>query len=109
MSSRKKLFWSLFSLALAALSVWAVLSQSRKWSLGSMVESLANAKLGFLAAAIVCTALFVLLEAVAIRTLLKGIGYPQSLGHSLLYSTSDIYFSAITPSATGGQPAPFSW
>ena len=105
MSGRKKLFWSVFSLALAALSVWAVLSQSRKWSLRSMVESLANAKFGYLAAAIVCTALFVLLEAVAIRTLLKGIGYRQSLGHSLLYSTSDIYFSAITPSATGGQPA----
>ena len=43
MSVRKKLFWSLFSLLLAALSIWAVLSQSRKWSLENVLESLKNA------------------------------------------------------------------
>ena len=105
MSGRKKLFWSLFSLGLAALSIWAVMSQSKKWSLGDMVESLRQADPLWLLAAIACTVLFVVLEGVALSVLLKGIGYRQPLSHCMLYSTSDIYFSAITPSATGGQPA----
>ncbi len=105
MSWRRKLFWALFSLGLAALSIWAVLSQSRKWSLGGIVESLWNADPLWLAAAVLCTVLFVVMESAALSALLKGIGHPQPLSHNLIYSTSDIYFSAITPSATGGQPA----
>ena len=105
MSTRKKWFWTLFSLALAALSIWGVLSQSKKWSLTGILESLLTADPLWLGAAVVCTALFVLLEAVALFVLLKGTGYRESFSGSLLYSTSDIYFSAITPSATGGQPA----
>ena len=105
MSGRKKLFWSLLFLVLAALSIWAVLSQSRKWSLAGLIESLRQANPLWLAAAILFTVLFVVLEAVALSVLLKGIGYRQPFSHTLLYSTSDIYFSAITPSATGGQPA----
>ena len=105
MSGKKKVFWSLFSLALAALSIWAVLSQSRKWSLESIWESLKQANPIWLGAAVACMVLFVLLECVALGQILRGIGYPQSLRRTLLYSTSDIYFSAITPSATGGQPA----
>ncbi len=105
MSGKKKVFWSLFSLALAALSIWAVLSQSRKWSLESMLESLKNANPIWLAAAVLGTVLFVLLEGAALSRILKGIGYSRPFSRNLLYSTSDIYFSAITPSATGGQPA----
>lgn len=105
MSGRKKLFWSLFSLGLAALSIWAVMSQSKKWSLADIVDSLRQADPLWLLAAIVCTVLFVVLEGVALSVLLKGIGYGQPFSHCMLYSTSDIYFSAITPSATGGQPA----
>ena len=35
----------------------------------------------------------------------KAFGYKRKFRKALVYSTSDIYFSAITPSATGGQPA----
>ena len=105
MSGKKKLFWTLLFLVLAALSIWAVLSQSRKWSLAGLVESLRQADPFWLALAILFTVLFVVLEGVALSVLLKGIGYRQPLSRAMLYSTSDIYFSAITPSATGGQPA----
>ena len=105
MSVRKKLFWSLFSLLLAALSIWAVLSQSRKWSLENVLESLKNADKFWLAMAVLCTVLFVVLEGVALGSVLKRIGYRRPLRRNLLYSTADIYFSAITPSATGGRPA----
>lgn len=105
MSGKRKIFWSLFSLLLAGLSIWAVLSQSRKWSVESMLESLKSAKPGWLCAALVCTALFVVLEGAALCRILREIGYARPLSRNILYSTADIYFSAITPSATGGQPA----
>lgn len=105
MSGKKKWFWSLFSALLAGLSIWAVLSQSRKWSLESIWESLHQADAKWLAAAILCTVLFVVMEGVALSTILSGLGYRRPFSRNLLYSTSDIYFSAITPSATGGQPA----
>lgn len=105
MSRKKKWFWTLFSLGLAALSIWGVMSQSKKWSLGGILESLRNADPLWLGAAVLCTALFIVLEAAALSVLLKGIGYRENFTGCLLYSTSDIYFSAITPSASGGQPA----
>ncbi len=105
MSGKKKLFWSLFSALLAALSIWAVMSQSKKWSLESIFDSLNNADPVWLCLAVLGTALFVVFECAALSSILKGIGYPRPFSRNLFYSTSDIYFSAITPSATGGQPA----
>ena len=32
-------------------------------------------------------------------------GYPAKRSHGFVYSAADVYFSAITPSASGGQPA----
>ncbi|MBR6880344.1 MAG: flippase-like domain-containing protein [Clostridiales bacterium] len=102
---KKKIFWSVFSLLLAVLSVVAVMSQSGGISIPELIEALKSAKPGWVAAAVISTACFIFLEGVAICSILKGIGYRRHLGRGLIYSTSDIYFSAITPSATGGQPA----
>ncbi len=105
MSTRKKAFWSLFSLLLAVLSVWAVLSQSGSASLPRMAASLHRANKWWFIAAVICAALYILLESAALRCILKSIGYRNSFLRTSLYSTADVYFSAITPSATGGQPA----
>lgn len=105
MNTKKRLFWSLFSLLLAALSIWAVLSQNRKWSPAQLVESVREANPWWLAAAVCCTMLFVVLEGAGLCSILKAIGFRRPLSRGILYSTADIYFSAITPSATGGQPA----
>jgi uncharacterized protein (TIRG00374 family) len=47
----------------------------------------------------------VLYEALALMVILYVFGYPQHLYHGLVYAAADIFFSAITPSASGGQPA----
>ncbi|SCW55914.1 hypothetical protein SAMN02910456_01852 [Ruminococcaceae bacterium YRB3002] len=105
MDSKKKIFWSIFSLVLAGLTIWAVLSQSKGISIGEIVKSAADGNKYWLSCAIVSVALYIILEGVAICAILDGVGYKRSAARGLLYSTSDIYFSAITPSATGGQPA----
>lgn len=105
MERKKKLFWALLSLLLAALSVWAVLAQSGDLTLAELWDSLRDANRPWLLAAVVCGGMFILLEGAALCCILRGLGYRQRLDRGFLYSASDIYFSAITPSASGGQPA----
>lgn len=105
MNGKKEVFWSLFSLLLAALSIWTVLSVSGSISPREMAEEIAEARKPWLFAAVFCAGLYVFLEGEALWCILRGIGYRRGVGSCLLYSTADVYFSAITPSATGGQPA----
>lgn len=55
--------------------------------------------------AVGCLVISILSEAVNLGILCRKIGFPRSLRQTTVYASSDIYFSAITPSATGGQPA----
>ena len=48
---------------------------------------------------------FILFEGFALVVLRRAFGYRRGVWSGYIYSASDIYFSAITPSATGGQPA----
>ena len=105
MKNKKNLLWSLFSLLLAALTLWAVLMQSGDMPLRQLWAEIRDAKKAYLAAAVLCGALFILLEGEAIRCILKAAGYKSRFREGLVSSAADIYFSAITPSATGGQPA----
>lgn len=105
MEHKKKLFWALSSLLLAALSVWAVLSQSGGLTVTELRDNLRDANRLWLTAAVVCGGLFIFLEGAALCCILRGMGYRRGLDRGFLYSASDIYFSAITPSASGGQPA----
>ncbi len=105
MDKKKEIIWSVVSLLLAGLTVWAVFKQSQGISLQDIVECFKNGNKAWILCAVVCVAAYIVLEGIAILSILKGIGYRRSVWQGLLYSTSDIYFSAITPSATGGQPA----
>lgn len=98
------LFMVLFA-AIAAISVWAVMSQSREFSLSDFTAYIRHASVPWLVVALLSMLGFILFEALALLVLCRAMGYRRSLWHNYIYSASDIYFSAITPSATGGQPA----
>ncbi len=55
--------------------------------------------------ALLCLVMSVGFEAINLNILCRKIGYKRSVKQSAVFASSDIYFSAITPSATGGQPA----
>lgn len=48
---------------------------------------------------------FILFEAKALLCITRTFGYRYPVRSGFSWSAADIYFSAITPSATGGQPA----
>ena len=104
-SFSKNLIWTLVSLLLAILTIRLILRQNQDISVSQLIDILRLSDRPFFILAIVSAALFVWFEGVAICSILKYAGHLRSLKKGLLYSTSDIYFSAITPSATGGQPA----
>lgn len=101
----KKWMWSLVSLLLAILTIRMVMRQSKAVSVSQIAETVRLCHKGWLLLAIVAAGLYVWLEGTAIRAALHAAGYRRGLFQGLLYSTADIYFSAVTPSAMGGQPA----
>ena len=44
-------------------------------------------------------------EAVNLKMISHKVGFPRSFKQGVVYASSDVYFSSITPSASGGQPA----
>jgi uncharacterized protein (TIRG00374 family) len=104
-NKRNKLIWNIVFILIAALTVWAVVSQSKGFSGSGFLTYLKNANPFYLAVAIFCMLIFIGAEAAAILLLCKTFGRAGKWRHSISYAASDIYFSAITPSATGGQPA----
>lgn len=105
MKVKSKVIWGIITLILAVLSVRLVASQSSSLSAGELFEILGHAPAVWNICILLCVISFLGLEAWSIYKLLKSAGYTSTPGQCLLYTSSDIFFSAITPSATGGQPA----
>ena len=99
-----RLFWLLVFLILIVVTVY-VITQNKDFSIANFRKTIENANPFFLAGAFACMIGFVVFEALALRRLEVFFKSPRSVPTNILYSAADIYFSAITPSASGGQPA----
>lgn len=102
---RREALWSLLFLLIVVASVWAVTSQVRGFSFEGFMDCVREASVLRLALAVACMLLHVFFEGAAILQICKTFGYPRRAIDGFAYASADIYFSAITPSATGGQPA----
>ena len=103
-SLKNKLAWSGVFVAIAGLTIWAIVSQA-DFSLAEFTSFLKSMNPWWLLAAFGAMFGFIFFEGWALVTIIRSFGYRKNLGHGLVYASGDIYFSAITPSATGGQPA----
>lgn len=103
--SSKQLLWSLLFLAIAAATVWAVAGQNRNFSPEAFWAYVRSASKPWLAAAVCGMLGFIVFEGEALIHLCRAFGYAVPRRRGFAYSAADLYFSAITPSATGGQPA----
>lgn len=105
MSAKNRILWTLLFFVIAAGSIWAVTTQSKSFSLKEFGEYISRNDPGWLAAAAASMLAYIGFGVAAIMCLLRGFGYRRSPLQGLSYTAADLYFSAITPSATGGQPA----
>ena len=104
-SIKKQIIYIVVFVALIALTFYAIISQNENLTLEGFLDYTFSLKIGWLIAAVMCVFMFILLEGLSIRYIAAKLGYKRGYYQSFIYSAADIYFSAITPSASGGQPA----
>ncbi len=92
----------LFLILLIGLTFFFLLKNLDLADLGNII---AGVKIGYLILGMVLIALFLCGEALVFRLVMKKTGHPISFKSSYIYAAIDYYFSCITPSANGGQPA----
>ncbi len=105
MNKKKNLLWSLVTVIIAIISIWAVISQAHHFSMENFAAFIGGANPFWLAVAVFLMLCFIFFEGLALRIILGAFGYKKGYGSAMVYSAADIYFSSVTPSATGGQPA----
>lgn len=91
--------------ALVGVTFFVIFNNNDGFSIHSVVDFVSDIHLPFLIGAFVCMIMNIGFKGISIGVLSRALGYRRSLGRNYAYASADIYFSAITPSATGGQPA----
>ena len=102
---KKQWLWTILFIALAVASVWAVVAQSKDFSPKQFWEYIQTASIPWLGMSLLGMLGFIVFEGMALVCICRAFGYRTKKRSGFVYSASDIYFSAITPSASGGQPA----
>lgn len=101
----KKILWFLVFVALVIVTICAIIGQTEDFTLRGFLSFIKNASWGWVALALVSMTGFFVFEGLALYVLCRDFGYKQKKTRAIGYASLDVYFSAITPSATGGQPA----
>ena len=104
MKIERKLLWSVVTLILAVITVFIVMKSSGM-SPAQLAGALQKADPVYLVPAFMSTLGIVWFEGRAVLTIVRRAGFPRKKRRGFIYAAADSYFSAITPSATGGQPA----
>ena len=101
---KSKLAWTFVFIIIAGLTIWSIVAQEG-FSFKGFTQFLKESDPLWLAAAFASMLGFIIFEGMALLSIVKYFGHKKSILHGAIYASGDIYFSAITPSATGGQPA----
>lgn len=99
--TRKRIGSILFFFGLLVLSFWYIFHDE---NLNQVVHYLGTADLRYVIPSVGMVIAFILGESVVIWYLLRKLGTKVSFGHCSLYSFVGFFYSAVTPSASGGQP-----
>ncbi len=91
--------------ALIGVTFFVIFNNNDGFSFSSVQDFVNDIQLPFLLGAFACMVMNIGFKGISIGVLSRALGYRRSLARNYAYASADIYFSAITPSATGGQPA----
>lgn len=101
MKKKKYLLNGLFLIALITGTFYFVLKDQE---LDLLLHYISEANLGWLLVGLMMMLIFVSFESIIIHYLMKSLSCAMNFIHCLKYSFVGFFVSAITPSATGGQP-----
>ena len=98
----KWIFTLLFLLLVMGATLFGLF---RNRDLGALMEHISRADWRWWSLGFVCVLLYILGESLVFHVIFSGLKTPHRLSHCFLYSFVGFFFSCITPSAGGGQPA----
>lgn len=102
MDKKKTILNGLFLALVFGLTLYGVFHGQ---DLGALASYMKQANLSYWGMGIICVVLFIGSESIIIHYMMRHLGQKLKLTHCFLYSFVGFFFSCITPSATGGQPA----
>ncbi|MDO4621110.1 MAG: lysylphosphatidylglycerol synthase transmembrane domain-containing protein [Lachnospiraceae bacterium] len=102
---KRKFLWAILSYLIAVASIWMVIRQSKNFDIKELLANIRSMQKGWLLLSFFCMFGFIWFEGFAIVKIAEKLGEKPKVRFGTLYGAADVYFSAITPSASGGQPA----
>lgn len=102
MKSTKKYIASLFFFLLLVILTFYLIYKNN--DINSVITSLSNISYEYIAIGIGLVLVYLITESIYIKIILKSLNNKIHLWQGFVYSCVEFYFSAITPSSTGGQP-----
>ena len=103
MQSKKKMIVNtVFLVAIFALTIYGVFHGE---DLGAMMEAMRRADVRWLLPGLLCVVFFIWGESIIIYYMMRTLGIKRKKWTCFLFSSVGFFFSCITPSASGGQPA----
>lgn len=104
-SVKKQILNIAFLVFLVSVTIIILCLSNRELDFKTIGKFLVNCNPWFLAIAFGCMLAYILFEALSLHVICRTLGHKCKFRSSVVYSASDVYYSAITPSAAGGQPA----
>lgn len=102
--TRKQIMWLIVFILLSVVTV-LILTNTQDFSYSGFWECCKNADPIYLICAFLTMLGIILFEGLSIRDICGSMGYRRSIMHGVTFCAADLFVSAITPSASGGQPA----
>ena len=93
---------TVFLVAIFALTIYGVFHGE---DLGAMMEAMRRADVRWLLPGLLCVVFFIWGESIIIYYMMRTLGIKRKKWTCFLFSSVGFFFSCITPSASGGQPA----
>lgn len=90
---------------LIGITLTVLMLSYRELSFRTIWDFLAKSNAWYIVAAVACMLLFIMFEGLSVHVIARKLGHKSKLRSSIAYSAADTYYSALTPSASGGQPA----
>lgn len=104
-STKKQILNIAVLVVLVAVTLIILFTSNRELNFRSIADFLRRSNIWLLIAAFACMLGYILFEAVSLHLINRTLGHKSKFRSSVVYSTADVYYSAITPSSSGGQPA----
>lgn len=92
-------------LLLVGITLAVLLKSNKELDFKDIFRFIKRSNPWLLTASVLCMIAGIIFEGLCIHIISRKFGHRGRLVSSIAYSSADIYYSAITPSATGGQPA----